>query len=103
MDIQKHAFRSPEEPRVVLDSFPLGRCVDNTEHFVKMVQQQLITRQHTRLQRASQSTQLCEPCLTLKYSTSFCSFIDVRKVFLARSSARAEYCSYARCACCSSV
>lgn len=41
--------------------------------------------------------------LTLKYKTSFCSFMDVKKVFLAKLSGRAEYCSYARLTCCSSV
>lgn len=42
LDIEEQALRLPEESREVLYGVPLCRCIDDTEHLLQMVMDQLI-------------------------------------------------------------
>jgi len=41
INVQKTAFRSAEEPREILNRIALRRCIDDTEHLLQVILDQL--------------------------------------------------------------
>jgi len=47
-DVQEYTLRPPEQTRVVLDCVALCRCVDDAEHLIEVVLQELPSLDHGR-------------------------------------------------------